>query len=83
MSTRCSIIYGHGLHLYREANSNDVCVTWDDADASESEINPQYGDPIIPFPLLEEWHRDLGEFIQAFKAELSPTPSESGGTNET
>lgn len=71
MSTRCSILYDYGIHLYLESNSGEVCLslpwklTAEDAESWGSRINGQYGDLVVPLDKLKEWAQELNEFLKA------------------
>lgn len=68
MSTRCSIIYDYGIHLYLECLDGNVCL--------EGNWNPEYaefygvfidsknGDAIVPRAKLIEWRDALTKIIE-------------------
>lgn len=67
MSTRDSIVYVAGLHIYVESNSGDICLDFDALSDALHNIdrkrNEKYDDPIITRSELIEIHQRIGKFL--------------------
>jgi hypothetical protein len=76
MSTRASIFYGEGIHLYVETFSDDVCLELersffdDDGGIKEAKTNPMYGDIVLSRKALEELCRSLGAYLAKNQEDL-------------
>lgn len=68
MSTRCSIVYVAGLHIYRECNSDEICierriVEYRTKEEGERHFNEKYDDPIISREELALIRDEISNFL--------------------
>lgn len=62
MSTRSSITYHGGLHIFREVLSDEICFELDDF--ALQKINNQYGCPVINLEDLRCIKDDIEEYLK-------------------
>lgn len=64
MSTRSSIVYVCGLHIYREMMSGEICLTVEtDWNNLERKRNAKYEDPVISKQELAEIRDKITDFL--------------------
>jgi hypothetical protein len=69
MSTRSSIFYGEGLHVFEEVNSNDICISLFTAYLQEDEfrqikLNGAYEDLVISKDSLRQLADNIYKYLE-------------------